>query len=62
MMAIRAIIIVCIINMIMAIYMGLYIPVDLHEHFALSARDYFLTSFIGLCFGILSLLKCEDES
>ena len=53
---------VCAVNMVLAVYMGFFIPVELHDSFALESRDYFVLSFVGFCFGLLNHLRSKDES
>ena len=53
---------VCAVNMVLAVYMGLFIPVELHDSFALESRDYFVLSFVGFCFGLLNHMRSKDES
>lgn len=52
---------VCAVNMILAIYMGFFIPTEFHDSFALEAREYFVLSFVGFCFGLLNHLRMKDE-
>tara|TARA_B100000902_G_C26994859_1_gene756906 strand:+ start:447 stop:632 length:186 start_codon:yes stop_codon:yes gene_type:complete len=58
----KALMSVCAVNMVLAVYMGLFIPVELHGSFALESRDYFVLSFVGFCFGLLNYLRVKDES
>ena len=56
----RVLMSVCGINMGLAIYMGFFIPLELHKNFAFTSKDYFVVSFVGFCFGLLHYLR-QDE-
>ncbi len=47
-MMLKSLTAISLINIGFALYMGFYIPTDHHELFALTARDYFLISFVTL--------------
>ena len=53
---------VCAVNMILAVYMGFFIPVELHDTFAFEAREYFVISFVGFCLGFLNYTRIKNES
>ena len=50
------------VQMGMAIYMGYFIPKEYHHFFALSARDFFLISFVAFALGLYGVIKGSDES
>ena len=53
----RAIMAMGAIQMGLAIYMGYFIPKEYHHFFALSARDFFLISFVAFAFGLYGVLR-----
>ena len=58
----RAIMATGAIQMGLAVYMGYFIPREHHHFFALSARDFFLVSFVAFAFGLYGVLKQKNES
>jgi len=56
----RAIMAMGAIQMGLAIYMGYFIPREYHHFFALSARDFFLVSFVAFAWGLYGVLR-EDR-
>jgi len=50
------------IQMGLAVYMGLAIPKEYHHFFALSARDFFLLSFVAFSLGLYSHLKDKNNT
>ena len=53
----RAIMAMGAVQMGLAIYMGYFIPKEYHHFFALSARDFFLISFVAFALGLYGVLK-----
>lgn len=58
----RAIMAMSTVQMGLAIYMGCFIPREHHHFFALSARDFFLISFVAFALGLRSHLKDKDNT
>jgi len=58
----RAIMATGAIQMGLAVYMGYFIPREHHHFFALSARDFFLISFVAFAIGLHGVLENTDES
>ncbi len=45
------------VQMGLSIYMGYFIPEEYHHMFALSARDFFLLSFVAFSLGLYGVIK-----
>jgi len=56
-MILRSIMALSCINMGMALYAGFCIPVEYHDTFALTIRDYFLLSSTGFVLSLYGTLK-----
>jgi len=44
-------------QMVLAIYMGYFIPRENHHFFAFSARDFFLISSVAFAFGLYGVMN-----
>lgn len=53
----RAIMAMGAVQMGLSIYMGYFIPEEYHHMFALSARDFFLLSFVAFSLGLYGVIK-----
>ena len=56
-MILRSIMALSCINMGLALYAGFYIPIEHHDAFALTIRDYFLLSSTAFALSLYGVLK-----
>ena len=56
-MILRSIMALSCINMGLALYAGFYIPIEYHDSFALTIRDYFLLSSTTFALSLYGVLK-----
>ena len=62
MIASKILMLVCAINLVLAVYTGFFIPIEYHSTFMLEIKDYFVLSFVGFCTALMVYLKERKDN